>query len=181
MFENTMHSLLSSCKIWYIYTHVNGKNAIIHNCGFLQYIFCILSCSYIILLNISKYHLNWKLFEKTKLSFKKKSRKDTRRLLEDLWWGIKFSEKKSGKNFCQNWWGKPRKSRRILFSKIFDHPNSVRTLLHSTFFGKFLVQCCCCFFFFDIIQNNMRISVLHVQWDIHQTICNSVISQLNFQ
>ena len=98
-------------------------------------------------MNISKYHLNWKLFEKTKLSFKKKSRKDTRRLLEDLWWGIKFSEKKSGKKFCQNWWGKPRKSRRILFSKIFDHPNSVRTLLHSTFFGKFLVQCCCCFVF----------------------------------
>ena len=110
--------------------------------------FCILSCSYIILLNISKYHLNWKLFEKTKLSFKKKLRKDTRRLLEDLWWSIKFSEKKSGKKFYQNWRGKPKKSRRILLSKIFDHPNSVRTLLHSTFFGKFLVQCCCCFFFF---------------------------------
>ena len=60
------------------------------NVFLIYWFFLILFC-----FNISKYHLNWKLLHKTKLSFKR-SLQDTTWFLQDLWLGMRFSKKSQG-------------------------------------------------------------------------------------
>ena len=81
------------------------------NCGFLQCAFYILNCSDVILCNISKYHLNQKLFHKTKLSFKRITPRHYTALLRSMMSYTILVREKSGTLIVQSHWSTWKKEK----------------------------------------------------------------------
>lgn len=95
-FEQTVHSLLSSCKVWYML--ITRKMQLYIVLAFwIPLLSYIRNCFIIILFNMSKRHHD-RIYSEKNFPLKELL-KGTTWVLKDLWWDIQFSKKV--RKFCQ--------------------------------------------------------------------------------